>query len=305
VATGAEDYVPAEYQYGQSSQIITQKELQKRLVDGSFGKPATAVMIQCVGSRDEEHPYCNRTCCSDAVINALKIKELSPETEVYVLHRDVMTYAFREEYYSKAREAGVLFIRFNQDTPPEVNATDSAITVRIDDPVLPGRLEIDTDLLVLSTGIVPGDNRELADTLSLELNEDGFFREVDTKFRPVDTVIDGIFICGRANAPRNLDEEVVQAQAAAQRAVNILSRKELQSGRIISEVNARRCSFCGICVTTCPFNARWLDEDEHIAVVDEALCQACGTCVAACPNSAAKLRGYRDKQMLSTIESVL
>ena len=305
VATGAEDYVPAEYQYGQSSQIITQKELQKRLADGNLGEPAAVVMIQCVGSRDEEHPYCNRTCCSDAVVNALKIKESNPETEVYVLNRDVMTYAFREEYYSKAREAGVLFIRFNQDSPPEVNATDSAITVKVGDPVLPGKLEIDANLLVLSTGIVPGDNRELAEALSLELNEDGFFKEVDTKFRPVDTVIDGIFVCGRANAPRNLDEEVVQAQATAQRAVNILSRKELQSGRIVSEVNARRCSFCGICVTVCPFNARWLDEDEHVAVVDEALCQACGACVAACPNSAAKLRGYRDKQMLSMIEAVL
>ncbi|HEY40709.1 MAG TPA: CoB--CoM heterodisulfide reductase iron-sulfur subunit A family protein [Dehalococcoidia bacterium] len=305
VATGAEDYVPTEYQYGQSDRIITQKDLQKRLADGSLGEPAAVVMIQCVGSRDEEHPYCNRTCCSDAVINALKIKEDKPETEVYVLNRDVMTYAFREEYYSKAREAGVLFIRFNQDSPPEVNATDSAITIRVDDPVLPGKLEIDADLLVLSTGIVPGDNRELAEKLSLELTDDGFFKEVDTKFRPVDTVIDGIFVCGRANAPRNLDEEIAQAQAAAQRAVNILSRKELQSGRIVSEVNARRCSFCGICVTVCPFNARWLNEDEHVAVVDEALCQACGACVAACPNSAAKLRGYLDKEMLSTIEAVL
>jgi len=305
VATGGEDYVPTEYQYGQSSQIITQKELQKRLADGDLGESATVVMVQCVGSRDEEHPYCNRTCCSDAITNALKIKEMNPETEVYVLNRDVMTYAFREEYYSKAREAGVLFIRFNQDNPPEVSVTDSKITVQVDDPVLPGKLEIDANLLVLSTGIVPGENRELAQTLSLELNDDGFFKEVDTKFRPVDTVIDGIFVCGRANAPRNLDEEVTQARAAAQRAVNILSRKELQSGRIVSEVNARRCSFCGICVTTCPFNARWLDEDEHVAVVDEALCQACGACVAACPNSAAKLRGYRDKQMLSMIEAVL
>ncbi len=305
VATGGEDYVSTEYQYGQSDKIITQKELQQLLTEDKLGKPATVVMIQCVGSRDEEHPYCNRTCCSDAIVNALKIKEQNPETEVYVLNRDIMTYAFRELFYLKAREAGVLFIRFNQENPPEVNATDKAITVRVDDPVLPGKLEIDADLLVLSTGIVPRDNQALAEMLSLDLNEDGFFREVDTKFRPVDTVIDGIFICGRANAPRNLDEEVVQAQAAAQRAVNILSRKELQSGRIVSEVDARRCSGCGLCITTCPFNARWMDEERNIAVVEEALCQACGVCVATCPNSAAKLRGYRDKQILSMIEAVL
>ena len=125
------------------------------------------------------------------------------------------------------------------------------------------------------------------------------------KFRPVDTVIDGIFICGRANAPRNLDEEVVQAQAAAQRAANILSRQQIESGRIVSMVDARRCSGCWICVDNCPFNARWMDVDNKIAVVEEALCQGCGACVALCPNSAAKLRGFREKQMLSMIETAL
>jgi len=305
VATGAEDYVPTEYQYGQNDRIITQRELQKRLAEDTLGNPSTVVMIQCVGSRDEEHPYCSRTCCSDAIVNALKIKEQSPDTQLLLLNRDIMTYAFREECYAQAREAAVLFIRYELDNKPVVTATDGTITVQVDDPVLPGKLEIDADLLVLSTGIVPADNEKLAETLSLELTEDGFFKEVDTKFRPVDTIIDGIFICGRANAPRNLDEEVVQAQAAAQRAANVLSRKELQSGRIVSEVNARKCSGCELCVTTCPFNARWMDEDRRVAVVEEALCQACGTCVAVCPNSAAKLRGYKEKQMLSLIEAVL
>jgi heterodisulfide reductase subunit A len=305
VATGAKDYEPTEYSYGQSDLIITQKDLQKRLAEDTLDKPSTVVMIQCVGSRDEEHPYCSRVCCSMAIANALKIKEQSPETEVFILNRDIMTYAFREEYYSKAREAGILFIRYEPDNKPEVTVNGGILTVSIDDPVLPGILEIDANLLVLSTGIVAADNRKLAELLSIDLTEDGFFKEVDTKFRPVDTVIDGIFICGLANAPRNLDEEVAQAQAAAQRATNILARQQIESGRIVSMVDSRRCSGCGLCVDDCPFHARWMDEDNRIAVVDEALCQGCGACVAHCPNGAAKLRGFREKQMLSMLEAVL
>ena len=305
VATGANNYQPSEYLYGQDDRIITQKELQKRLAEGAPEKPATVVMIQCVGSRDDEHPYCNRTCCSEAIVNALKIKEQSPETEVFILNRDIMTYGFIEEYYTQAREAGVLFIRYEPDAEPEVSIGDKAIVVEVDDAVLGGRLEIEADLLVLSTGVVAGDNKELAGLLSLELTEDGFFKEVDTKFRPVDSLIDGIFVCGLASAPRNLEEEVSQAEAAAQRATTILARETLESGRIVSEVNVRKCSGCGLCVTVCPYNARWLDEEEKVAVVEEALCQGCGVCVALCPNGAAKLRGLKDKQVFSMIEAAL
>ncbi len=155
------------------------------------------------------------------------------------------------------------------------------------------------------SGLVAGDNQELAGLFSLELNEDGFFKEVDTKFRPVDTLIDGIFVCGLANAPMNLREEITQAQAAAQRAASVLSKNQLESGRIVSEVNARKCSGCGLCVTVCPYNARWIDEERRVAVVEEPLCQGCGTCVALCPNGAAKLRGSNEKQVFSMIEAAL
>jgi heterodisulfide reductase subunit A len=181
----------------------------------------------------------------------------------------------------------------------------SCATNQVDDPILSGRLEIEADLLVLSTGIVAGDNQELAELLSLELTEDGFFKEVDTKFSPVDSIIDGIFICGLANAPRNLEEEVTQAQAAAQRAANLLARERLESGRIVSEVNARKCSGCGLCVTACPYHARLIDKEEKVAVIEEALCQGCGTCIAVCPNGAAKLRGLKEKQVFSMIEALL
>jgi heterodisulfide reductase subunit A-like polyferredoxin len=216
-----------------------------------------------------------------------------------------MTYGFKEEHYTQAREAGVLFVRYELDAKPEVTIEDKAIVVQVDDPALPGRLEIEADLLVLSTGIVPGNNKELAELFPLELTEDGFFKEVDTKFRPVDSLIDGIFVCGLANAPRCLDEEVTQAQAAAQRAATVLAKERLESGRIVSEVNARKCTGCGLCVTACPYNARKIDEERKVAVVEEALCQGCGVCVALCPNGAAKLRGLKEKQVFSMIEAAL
>lgn len=305
IATGAKDYQPTEYQYGQNERIITQKELQKCLTEGNIGEPSAVVMIQCVGSRNEEHPYCNRTCCSEAIVNALEIKKQRPDTNVYILNRDIMTYGFTEEYYTQAREADILFIRYEQGREPDVNINNEAITVTVNDPALPGSLEIEADLLALSTGIVAGDNQQLAEILSLELTEDGFFKEVDTKFRPVDTLVDGVFVCGLAHAPKSLNEEIVQAQAAAQRASGLLVRDKLESGRIVSEVDERRCSGCGLCVTVCPFKARWIDEERKVAIVEEPLCQGCGTCVALCPNGAAELRGLKDKQILSMIEVAL
>ncbi|MDD5288177.1 MAG: FAD-dependent oxidoreductase [Dehalococcoidales bacterium] len=303
IATGAKNYQPTEYLYGKDKRVITQHELQKRLAEGKLDKAATVVMIQCVGSRNEAHQYCNRICCSEAITNAVKIKEQSPETQVFILNRDIMTYGFRELNYTKARESGVLFQRFEADKEPKVNANDKTLTVEVADPALPGKLEIDADLLVLSTGYVAENNQPLAKMLNVELNEDGFFKEMDPKFRPVDAVIDGIFITGLANASRNLGERVLEAQAAAQRAANLLSRKQVASGRVISEVDARRCSCCGICVEVCPFEARFLDEENKVAVVKETLCQGCGICVTACPNSAAKLRSLKDKQVFSMIEA--
>ncbi|MDP2920409.1 MAG: FAD-dependent oxidoreductase [Dehalococcoidia bacterium] len=305
IASGAAEYQPTEHMFGRDQRVITQHELQKRLAEGKLGKPETVVMIQCVGSRNAAHSYCNRTCCSEAVANALKIKELSPETHVFVLNRDIMTYGFRERYFTKAREAGVLFHRFEQEKEPEVKTSEKAITITWPDPALPGSLEIDADLLVLSTGYVAEGNEKIAGMLSLPLTEDGFFKEVDVKFRPVDAVLDGIFITGLASAPRNLNERVLQAQAAAQRAANVLSRETLTSGMVVSEVDKRRCSACGLCVEACPFDARYLDADEHYAVVREELCQGCGACVAVCPNDAAKLRSQKDKQVFSMIEAVI
>ncbi len=303
VATGAREYQPTEYLYGKDKNVITQHELQQKLSENKLGKPSTVVMIQCVGSRNAAHPYCNRVCCSEAITNAIKIKEQSPETQVFVLNRDIMTYGFKEQYYTQARELGVLFQRYEMEKEPQVNSAGNGVTIAWNDPVIPGKLEITADLLVLSTGYIANENKPLAEMLNLELTADGFYKEMDTKFRPVDAILDGIFITGLANAPRNLLEKVIEAQAAAQRAANILSRTEIASGKIVSEVDKRRCSCCGLCVDACPFNARHLDDEEKVAVVEESLCQACGICATICPNSAAKVRTSKDKQIFSMIEA--
>ncbi|MBE0415034.1 MAG: CoB--CoM heterodisulfide reductase iron-sulfur subunit A family protein [Dehalococcoidia bacterium] len=307
VATGGEAYEPKEYCYGESERVITQTELEKQLASGKLDPRElnSVVMIQCVGSRDEERPYCSRMCCSQALKNALSLKERNPEIDIFVLYRDVMSYGFKEEYYTHAREKGVLFVNYDLDHKPEVRMEGERLVVKATEPMLEGVLKIEPDLLVLSTGIVPNDNKRLAQMLGLELSEDGFFKEAEVKFRPVDFVTNGIFLCGLAHSPRGVAESIVQAQAAAQRAACILSRERLESGRIVSEVNERRCSGCELCISVCPYNARFKDTEKGVVVVIEALCQGCGACVAICPSGAAKLRGFTDRQVFSMVDAIL
>lgn len=307
IATGAQEYEPTEYLYGQSEKVITQKELERRLISGELDPEGlgSVVMIQCVGSRDEERPYCSRVCCSQALKNAISLKRRNPQIGIFILYRDVMSYGFDEEYYTQARERGIIFINYEPERKPEVKLSGEALEVRVFEPVLGGSLIIKPDLLVLSPAIVPYDNTKLAEMLDLELNEDGFFQEAEVKFRPVDFTTDGIFLCGLAHSPRNIVETIAQAQAAAMRAASLLARERLESGRIVAEVDARRCSGCELCISACPYNARVKDEERGVVVVREALCQGCGACVAACPNGAAKLRGFIERQVLSMVDAAV
>jgi heterodisulfide reductase subunit A len=260
-------------------------------------------MIQCVGSRDKERPYCSRICCSQALKNALKLKEANPEIELAILYRDMMSYGFKEEYYTQAREKGVNFIRYELADKPEVKEEDGRLAVEVTESVLGGKLRLEPDLVVLSPAIIPNDNAPLARIMGVELTEDGFFQEAENKFRPVDFLIEGIFVCGLAHSPRGVAESIAQAQAAAWRAVSILARGQLTSGRIVSEIIQRQCSKCEQCVRVCPYGARVKDEESDEIVVREALCQGCGACVVACPSGAAKLRGFKDKQVFSLLDA--
>ncbi len=318
VATGAKEHVPKEYLYGRDERVVTQLELESRLGQdgGRFlpgnGKAKTVVMIQCVGSRDEERPYCSRLCCSEAVKNALRIKELSPGTAVYVLYRDVRTYGFREGAYTKARQQGVVFVRYEADGKPEVVRDGEGLAVRVRDAVLGAEMEIPADLVALSAGIVPHeDGKEIAQLLKVPLNRDGFFLEAHMKLRPVDFATDGIFVCGLAHAPKPVEDSLVQAGAAAAKAGTVLARDSLELDANISRVIDENCDGCAYCIEPCPYKAitlieyAWQGAVKKTVEVNESVCKGCGTCMATCPKKGVYVRGFSLEQIGAQIEAAL
>ncbi|MBP6927326.1 MAG: CoB--CoM heterodisulfide reductase iron-sulfur subunit A family protein [Caldisericia bacterium] len=309
VATGANQHKPKEYFYGEDPRVLTQLEFEKKLIEGNGIKDAKSiVMIQCVGSRNDEHPYCSRICCSTAVANANLAKEENPNAEVYVLYRDVRTYGFREHYYNKAREKGVIFVRWDPERKPEVIKHDGKLFARIFDPVLRTTLEIPADLLILSSGVEPNpDNKDIGTILKVPINDEGFFLEAHVKLRPVDFATDGVYLAGMAYHPRMLDETLAQASAAAGRALTVISKDKLLSEAAIANVNEDICDACRICLPMCPYSAINLKNvgEKQVANVDEALCKGCGACAAACPSGAMEQLGFTTKQLASMIDAVL
>jgi heterodisulfide reductase subunit A len=307
LATGAREATTTAYGYGQHPAIVTQHELEVRLQEATV-KPAelgVVAMIQCVDSREEPRNYCSRVCCAAALKNALYLKEQNPDLDVYILYRDMMAYGFMESYYTRAREAGVVFIQYRVDAKPRVSITNGRPLVIAFDPILGRELAIPTDLLVLSTGMVASGQGDLARIFGVEVNQDGFFQEAESKWRPVDFLKEGIFMCGIAHSPRSVTEAVATAEAAAQRALRLLSSGAVSAGHTVAEVRHSLCALCEQCISACPYGARWRDEEEEQIVVDELMCQGCGTCATVCPNSAAVVRGHRDQQMFEVIDAAL
>jgi heterodisulfide reductase subunit A len=301
IATGAEEYRPKEFLYGKDKRVITQRELEQGLASGDVQpkKIRSVAMIQCVGARDKARPWCNRYCCAEALENALLLKRQNPEMEIFVLFKDMMSYGFREALYSQAREAGVIFIRYADIEEIKVKGDGR---LKITSP----EIELDADLLVLSTGVIPNKaNKSLAKLFDLELTEDGFFKEAEPKFRPVDALREGIYLCGGAHSPRSWHEVIMQSEAAAERALVLLGQERVTAPAVVSLVNERRCSGCALCVEACPYGARVFDEERLVAVVKEALCQGCGVCASICPSGAAYLRGYTNDDVMAMIEQVV
>ncbi len=310
VATGGNENKPDEYLYGEEDRVVTQLELEDSLSKGT-PEAKTVVMIQCVGSREESHMYCSRVCCSSAVKNALKIKEVSPETEVYILYRDVRTYGFNEEYFQAARDKGVIFIRYDLDNKPAVNKT-RGLKVTVCEPVLERQLVLHPDLLVLSTRTNANpDGENLAQMLKVPRNEDGFFLEAHVKLRPVEFATEGIFVAGLAHSPKSIPETIAQAEAAAAKACTIISKDKYEAEPTIAAVNEDLCDGCGICVPVCEYNALEVvpreggGEDEKIVQLNEAMCKGCGGCVAACPSGAMEQKGFKNEQILAMIRAAL
>jgi heterodisulfide reductase subunit A len=305
VATGGHPATTNEYLYGQDPRVLTQRELELQIADGTLATAQSVVMIQCVGSREPHRPYCSRVCCTQAVKNALKLKELRPKLDVYILFREVRTYGFREAYYQAARDAGVVFVRFEVAEKPEVEAKADRLQVRLFEPITRQPLELNADLLVLSTGIDAEGEPELVETLGLVLNDHGFFAEEHPKMKPLDTAKGGIFLTGLAHSPRFLEETIAQAQGAAMRAAAYLAPEVLTERPSSVWVNERLCSFCGLCVEACPYQARVMNYDTRIADVDYSLCQGCGVCAMVCPNKATLQKAFEHRQLMATIDAAL
>ena len=311
LAIGAREYEPTEYLYGSDPRVITQHELEAKLAEQEdIG--GRIVMIQCVGSREPERPYCSRICCTQAMKNALRYLEAHPSGRVTVLYRDVRTYGLQEALYTRAREAGVQFIRYEPDAKPEVEATEAEISVRIEDPVLGRPILLEADTLVLAPAIVPAkDAEEIARLFKVPLTSDGFFLEAHMKLRPIDFATEGVFLCGLAHAPKGVKESIAQAMGAAARAATLLSKDELELEATISEVVDANCDGCAYCIDPCPYDALTLIEyvrDGQIKkTVQEnpALCKGCGVCMATCPKEGIFVRNFRPEQLTAMVEAAL
>jgi len=307
LATGGVEADTTSYNFGTSEAIVTQRELERKIHDNTIdpSRLGSIVMIQCVDSRQEPRNYCSRICCTTALKYALHFKEQNPEINVFILYRDMMTYGFTESYYTLARKSGVIFIQYDVDEKPQVTPMDGSVRVTAVEPIIGQKVQIDADLVVLATGIVPKLTKDLAESFGATLDQDGFFEEAESKWRPVDSLKEGIFACGLAHSPRNITESIATAEAAAQRALRILSYERIPAGKVVAEVRHSLCSLCERCIEACPYGARAVDPELGKILVNAAMCQGCGSCATVCPNSASTLAGFLDQQMFDVIDSAL
>jgi heterodisulfide reductase subunit A-like polyferredoxin len=307
VASGAKEYRGSEYLLGQNEKVLTLSDLEEKII-GSPQEITSAkdiAMILCARPPGKNHDYCSRVCCTVAVKNALKIKEINPGANIYILYKDVRTYGFKEELYTKARKEGIIFIRYSNDRLPRAGSIDGKLEVVTFDPILGEELILSPDFLVLATPMVPSEgNEELSKILKVPLTEEGFFHEAHVKLAPVDFASEGIFLCGTAHSPKFIDETIAQAQAAAGRATTILAKQQLEVGGAVCQVDTEKCKACLTCVRVCPYDVPYINED-GVAVIEVAKCRGCGVCAAECPREAIQLLNYKKEQVIVKSQALL
>lgn len=307
LATGAKAFIPDEYEYGKDDRIITTLDLDKMFKenDVKLGTLNSAVFIQCVGSRQPDRPYCSRVCCTHSVDNAIELKERKPDMDVFILYRDIRTYGERELLYKKARELGVIFIRYDVDKKPIVSIKNNRLVINLNDHVLNRPVEIEADLLTLATAIVPRRDEKLANFFKVPLNDEGFFVEKHAKLGPAEFATAGVFLCGSGHYPKPINEAITQGRASASRALTLLAKKDnLFTSGTIASVDPQKCSQCGVCVSICPYAAPMFATQGRFAgkaEVNAVLCTGCGLCVASCRSGAIHLRGFDTNQIFSQI----
>ena len=314
IAGGADEYKPTEYLYNENEGVMTQLELEEHICQENENliSAQTLVMIQCVGCRNEERDYCARVCCSQAVKNALKLKEKNPDMDIYVLFRDMRTYGLMEDYYREASESDVKFIRYEPEDKPEVEAAEGegrpVIRVAVTDPILGLKLAIDADYLVLSAAVIPSEtNKEISELFKVTLGPDGFFKEAHVKLRPVDFATEGVFLCGTAHYPKHISEAINQSYGAAGRAIALLSHDTVTVSGSVCEVDEKKCMGCGACVSACAYAAIIFRETKQgkKATVNPVLCKGDGLCNAKCPTGAIRLKHFTDEEILSQIDAAI
>ncbi|MFQ6065586.1 MAG: FAD-dependent oxidoreductase, partial [Candidatus Bathyarchaeia archaeon] len=313
IAIGADVLMPEGYfHFGENEGIITQKELEA-MMDANF-RAKKVVMIQCVGSREDNRPYCSRVCCTEAIKNGIRIKRAAPNTEVYVLYRDIRSYGQWETLYREARDLGVVFMRYSEENKPSVDPND--LTVEVYEPLFKTKLKLKVDLVVLGSAITPPKDAEaLSKMFKVPLDENGFFLEAHMKLRPVDFATDGVFVCGTAHYPKMIHESIAQASAAASRACLILSKDTLESEAVISLVDEEKCKGCGECIDVCPFEAIELQPEEMVlekvkfptrkAHINPIICKGCGSCAVVCPVGAITPEHFTKQQIEASLEAAI
>jgi heterodisulfide reductase subunit A len=307
LATGAQEDQPQDYLYGEHAAVVTQLEMDALLSkdDPRIKQAAEVVFVQCVGSRNEEHPYCSKVCCTHSIQNALELKKRNPQVQVYILYRDIRTYGKREDLYRDARSKGVLFFRYDPAEKPEVRPSGRRVAVGFKDPIIGRKLAVEADILCLAAAIVPHEDPSLPRLFKAPVDADGWLLEAHQKLRPVESATEGIFLCGMAHYPKPIEESIAQAQAAAAKALTVLARENIKVGGVTARIEGELCSGCLGCINVCPYAAITFDAEKNIAEVNPALCKGCGACAATCPSEAVVLLGFSNRQLYAQIKSAM
>lgn len=307
LATGGGKKETDRYGAGQSDRIVTVFDLDKQLNEGTvdLSTLSDVAFIQCAGTREEPSNYCSRVCCAKALAAAAAILEKNPRARVRIFYRDIMTYGESEKLYTAARRLGALFIAFDPDSKPAVTVDGGTVTVKGFDPVMQEPVELTPDLLVLSTGLAPSDIGDLRAVIPVSVTADGFLKEANSKWRPVDSGKEGIFLCGLGRAPMKAGEAMDEGAAAAMRAMRILLRQTLPLPKVRAVVRHSLCSRCEACIAECPYGARYLDFESGRIMVDDTSCQGCGACASVCPNSSVYIGVFEEPRVMREIEEFL
>ena len=267
-------------------------------------KAKSIAFIQCVGSRNNENPYCSKVCCTHSLKAALGLKANNPRSRIYIVYRDIRSYGFREDLYREAREKGVIFIRYELKNPPIVGLSkDKELKLTVTDHILNVPVTIRPDLLVLASGIAPNENKDLFEKFKVPVNDEGFLVEAHAKLRPVDFASDGLFVAGLAHYPKPIEESIAQAKAAVARAMTIISKDSIMVGGVVAEVTREKCAVCLTCVRACPYSIPYIHEEGY-AVIEASECHGCGVCVSECPGKAIKLNHFTDEQIMAKTDAL-